>query len=125
MKETMSSTTSSRVSNRMELSVFNTYLDPPIPHAVFTNPQIGGVGLTEPQAIAKHGNVVIGRCNYKNVAMGDALRSTHGFCKLIFAEDTKKLVGAHIIGAEGAITNSSQQHDSYMHCLHEDGRDSR
>lgn len=76
---------------------------PPIPHAVFTNPQIGGVGLTEPQALKKFGELVIGKCNYSSVAMGDALLSEHGFCKLIFSKTDRKLVGAHIIGKEGDL----------------------
>ncbi|ORX55957.1 mercuric reductase [Piromyces finnis] len=75
---------------------------PPVPHAIFTNPQIGGVGLTEQEAKAKGIDYVIGLCPYKNSAMGDALRSKDGFVKLIFERSTRKLIGAHIIGVEAS-----------------------
>jgi len=75
---------------------------PPVPHAIFTNPQIGGVGLTEQQAKAKGIDYVIGLCPYKNSAMGDALRSKDGFVKLIFERSSRKLIGAHIIGVEAS-----------------------
>jgi dihydrolipoamide dehydrogenase len=75
---------------------------PSIPHAIFTNPQIGGVGLTEQQAKAKDIDYVIGFCPYKNSAMGNALRSKNGFVKLIFERSSRKLIGAHIIGVEAS-----------------------
>ncbi|KAI8917470.1 hypothetical protein BC831DRAFT_484699 [Entophlyctis helioformis] len=68
---------------------------PPVPHAVFSNPQIGGVGMTQREAIAKFGEqgIIVGRCSYDEVAMGNAMLSDHGFCKLIF-ERPRPLTGA-------------------------------
>jgi mycothione reductase len=79
---------------------------PPMPHAIFSHPQIGGVGFTEDELI-KNGkkagkDYVVGRNNYINSAMGSALRSDHGFVKLIFDAKNQKLIGAHIIGPEAS-----------------------
>ncbi|KAJ3202501.1 hypothetical protein HDU82_007306 [Entophlyctis luteolus] len=79
---------------------------PPIPHAVFTYPQIAGVGLTEADARAKYGNdIVIGRCNIADVAMGAAIRATpeSGFVKLVFRAQDGLLEGAHVIGEQAAV----------------------
>jgi mycothione reductase len=75
---------------------------PPIPHAIFSNPQIGGVGATEQQLIDKGIPYVVGLNHYKNSAMGMALLSEHGFAKLLFHKTTQKLLGAHIIGDEAS-----------------------
>ena len=39
---------------------------------------------------------------YKKSAMGMALLSETGFCKLLFNKDTRALIGAHIIGREAS-----------------------
>ncbi|KAI8828840.1 mercuric reductase [Chytriomyces cf. hyalinus JEL632] len=79
-------------------------LYPPIPHAVFTSPQIAGVGHTEAQAVREYGEtgVLVGRCNVADVAMGAALRATSGFVKLIFRKSDLRLVGAHMIGEQAS-----------------------
>lgn len=75
----------------------------PMPHAVFTNPQIAGVGKTEEELKGEGLDYFVGRNDYKDSAMGgDALQSDHGFCKLLFDRTSKKLLGAHIIGAEAS-----------------------
>jgi len=73
---------------------------PPVPHAVFTNPQIGSVGKREDDL--KKGTYVVGKVRYSQSAMGMALRSQSGFVKLIFDRKTEKLIGAHIIGPEAS-----------------------
>ncbi|KAJ3101536.1 hypothetical protein HDU97_001285 [Phlyctochytrium planicorne] len=77
---------------------------PPIPHAVFTSPQVAGVGLTEPEANAKFGkdNLVIGTSDVADCAMGAALRADHGRVKLLFTKTDKKLVGAHMVGEQAS-----------------------
>ncbi len=77
---------------------------PPMPHAIFTSPQVAGVGLTEKEAREKHMDIIVGKSLYKNSGMGMALLATEksGFCKLIYEKKTRKLVGAHLIGREAA-----------------------
>jgi mycothione reductase len=75
---------------------------PPVPHAIFTSPQVAGVGLTEEQAKAEGIDYVIGLNPYKSSAMGMALLSEGGFCKIIIERKTKKILGAHIVGDEAS-----------------------
>lgn len=69
-----------------------------VPHAVFTNPQIAAVGMTELEARAAGIDVMVKVQRYGDVAYGWALEDTTSFCKLIADRTTRRLVGAHIIG---------------------------
>lgn len=75
---------------------------PPMPHAVFTHPQIAGVGYTEDELIAQNIDYFKGVNAYKSSAMGMALRSETGLVKLLFDKRSHKLIGAHITGEEAA-----------------------
>lgn len=75
---------------------------PPMPHAIFSNPQVAGVGETEQELEEMGISYVVGLNPYKSSAMGMALLSESGFCKLLFHRDSKKLLGAHIIGEEAS-----------------------
>lgn len=76
---------------------------PPIPHAVFSNPQIAGVGEREKSLIDKGIDYVKGINPYKSSAMGMALLSEEGFAKILVDKQTKKILGAHIMGHEASI----------------------
>lgn len=69
-----------------------------VPHAVFTNPQIASVGLTEHEARDAGIDVMVAVQRYSDVAYGWALEDTTSFCKLLADRATRRLVGAHIIG---------------------------
>jgi mycothione reductase len=73
-----------------------------VPHAVFTRPQIASLGLTEEQAAKDH-DILVGRANYSDVVMGDAMMETESFAKAIVEKKTEKILGFHIIGPEAAI----------------------
>ncbi|MDC0506199.1 dihydrolipoyl dehydrogenase [Candidatus Gracilibacteria bacterium] len=79
---------------------------PPVPHAIFSYPQIAGVGVTEDQLIKD--NQVEGKDyeiaihNYKNSAMGSAMKAEVGFVKLIADKQTGVLIGAHILGEKSS-----------------------
>lgn len=75
---------------------------PPVPHAVFCRPQIAGVGKTEDELKAAGIDYVVGMNPYKSSAMGMALLSDSGFCKILFERKTKRILGAHIIGDEAS-----------------------
>jgi dihydrolipoamide dehydrogenase len=75
---------------------------PPMPHAIFSYPQIAGVGVTEDE-LEKAGKVlgqdyVVGMNEYKNTAMGMAMLPKVGLVKLIAEKDTGRIIGAHIVG---------------------------
>jgi dihydrolipoamide dehydrogenase len=75
---------------------------PPVPYAVFTHPQIAGVGLTETEAKNAGLDYVVGLTPYSKSAMGQARLSDHGFVKILVERESRQLLGAHIIGDEAA-----------------------
>ena len=76
-----------------------------IPHAVFTYPEIGSVGLTQKEAIERHGedNVLIGMYRYEDTAKGEAMGVKDYFVKVIVEKETMKILGAHIIGPYASV----------------------
>jgi dihydrolipoamide dehydrogenase len=72
-----------------------------VPHAVFTDPAIGSVGLTEAQARKLGYTLKIGMQPFRAVAKARAIGETDGFIKIIADDKTDKILGAHIIGPEG------------------------
>ena len=73
-----------------------------MPHAVFTNPEIGSVGLTEEQAKENKLNYVVGISQYKNCAQGLARLSDVGMVKIIVDKTNRNILGAHILGEEAS-----------------------
>jgi mycothione reductase len=75
----------------------------PAPHAVFSNPQIGAVGLTEQQADAIGEPYCVIQHDYAGAAYGWAMEDTTSFCKLIGDPRTRTVTGAHIIGPQASM----------------------
>ncbi|MGA3257096.1 MAG: mycothione reductase [Mycobacterium sp.] len=73
-----------------------------VPSAVFTDPQLATVGLTENQAIAQGFDISVAIQNYSDVAYGWALEDTTGIVKLIAERDSGRLLGAHIMGYQAS-----------------------
>jgi len=73
-----------------------------VPYAVFTYPQIAGVGLTEREAEKNH-QILIGKANYQDVAKGEAMVELDGFTKAIVNREDGKILGFHIIGPYAPI----------------------
>jgi len=69
-----------------------------IPRAVFAEPEIAAVGMTEAEAHAQGIEVSVGK--FPMAALGRAVleSATAGFAKLIFAKEGGALVGAHLAG---------------------------
>ena len=69
-----------------------------IPAVIFTDPEIGSVGLSEQQAIEKGHKVLIGK--YSFAALGRAMASleTDGFVKIVADATTQQVLGIHIVG---------------------------
>ena len=76
-----------------------------IPSAVFTHPEIASVGLGEKEAIEKFGkeNILIGMQKYQDTAKGEAMDLEDYFVKVIVQMNTKKILGAHIIGPQASV----------------------
>lgn len=73
-----------------------------VPAAVFTEPQIAAVGLTEEQARQHNVAYVVGRRDYGGTAAGWARENSTGFVKVLADPATGLLIGAHVIGPEAA-----------------------
>ena len=73
-----------------------------VPGAVFSNPQVASVGLTEEQAIEAGLPIEVGRRDYAGTAYGWALVDETSFAKVIVNTRTGLFVGAHIIGPQAA-----------------------
>lgn len=73
-----------------------------VPHAVFSHPQIGSVGLTEADLVVKGRPYLVGRCDYAGVAYGWALEDRTGFAKILIDPDGLQILGAHIIGPQAS-----------------------
>lgn len=73
-----------------------------VPSVVFAHPEIGSIGLTEPQAVAKYGaeNLKIYKSNFTAMyyAMMQPEDKAPTAYKLICAGPEEKVVGLHIIG---------------------------
>ncbi len=73
-----------------------------VPSAVFTDPQLATVGLTENQAIARGFDISVAIEKYSHIAYGWAMEDTTGIVKLIAERNSGCLLGAHIMGPQAS-----------------------
>jgi NAD(P) transhydrogenase len=71
------------------------------PVGVYTIPEMSAVGLTEAQAIERHGGAIVGRARFEEVARGQISAIEDGLLKLVADPTGQQLLGVHIVG-EGA-----------------------
>lgn len=69
-----------------------------VPYAVFTDPEIAGVGMTEKEASANGRKIAVGKFPYRAIGKGIATLATEGFTKVIADADTDEILGVHIFG---------------------------
>jgi len=95
--------------NQVGFAIKNAFTDKKVPfepfaigHAIFSSPQVGGVGKTE-QELKKEGiSYKVGKAELKDTGMGGALQE-NGLAKVITDETGKKILGVHIIGSQASI----------------------
>ena len=73
-----------------------------IPAAVFTDPQLASVGLTEQDARARGIRYVSAVQDFGDTAYGWAMEDTTGVCKVLADPDTGCLLGAHLMGPQAS-----------------------
>src|SRR5690606_5177461 len=73
-----------------------------VPSAVFSQPQVGTVGLTEAQAREKYGAVDIYKSQFRPMKMTLSGSSEQAFVKLIVEPKSDLVVGVHIVGGDAA-----------------------
>jgi dihydrolipoamide dehydrogenase len=69
-----------------------------IPSVAYTDPEIAWVGVTEAEAKSRGLNVGIGKFPYAASGRAIGINRTEGFTKLLFDEDTHRIIGAGIVG---------------------------
>jgi glutathione reductase (NADPH) len=71
-----------------------------VPSAVFTTPEVGTVGLSEEEAVSRHGavDVYVARFRPMKATLGGQAGRT--LMKLVIQRDTDRVLGCHIVGAE-------------------------
>ncbi|HWL04771.1 MAG TPA: glutathione-disulfide reductase [Xanthobacteraceae bacterium] len=71
-----------------------------VPSAVFSEPEVGSVGLTEAQALRTFDRVDIYKTSFRSMKMTLAARDSRTFMKLVVDGTTDRVVGVHIVGPE-------------------------
>ena len=78
-----------------------TTADRPTPYTVFTDPQLGRVGMTETQARKSGKNIHVAKLPMSEVARALETDETRGFMKAVVDTDTHQILGAAILGVDG------------------------
>jgi glutathione reductase (NADPH) len=71
-----------------------------VPTAVFSEPEVGAIGLTEAQARESLPAVDIYKTSFRPMKMTLAGRDTRAFFKLVVDGDSNRVVGCHIVGPD-------------------------
>ena len=72
------------------------------PHAVFSEPEIGAVGLTENECRERGLDYSVAKLDYTDIAKGRIVAADHGFVKLLVEKGSNRILGCHIIGPQAA-----------------------
>ena len=73
-----------------------------VPTAVFSEPEVGAIGMTEAVARERLARVDIYKTSFRPMKMALAGRDTRAFFKLVVDGETDRVVGCHIVGADAA-----------------------
>ncbi len=69
-----------------------------LPYGIYTIPEVSCVGLSEADARKSGASYVVGRAFYRENARGKIIGDKDGMVKLLFDQETRRLVGCHCIG---------------------------
>jgi dihydrolipoamide dehydrogenase len=72
-------------------------------HAVFTDPQVAGVGQTEPDLEEAGREYVVGRTTFPGSSMGRAMKLDRGIAKVLADAETGETLGFHLCGHEASV----------------------
>lgn len=71
-------------------------------HTVFTEPQIGHVGMTEKELTAAGIPYCVGRYDFAEHGKAMTLNATRGFVKMMAHQESGEILGATVIGPQGS-----------------------
>jgi pyruvate/2-oxoglutarate dehydrogenase complex dihydrolipoamide dehydrogenase (E3) component len=75
-----------------------------VPYCVFTDPQLGGVGLTEKEARSRGFQLKIGRAPMTSVARARERDETAGLMKVVVDASNDRVLGATMLSSDGGET---------------------
>ncbi|HET8679471.1 MAG TPA: mercuric reductase, partial [bacterium] len=73
-----------------------------VPYAIYTDPQLGRVGLTEAQARRLRRTIKVGRFEMPRNGKAKEIGEPGGFIKVITDARTRRILGAAVVAADGA-----------------------
>ncbi|TVP40438.1 dihydrolipoyl dehydrogenase family protein [Candidatus Nitrosocosmicus arcticus] len=73
-----------------------------MPHAIFSSPQVAGVGFTEQELRKKGTEYLKSTYPYIQTGMGEAIEDRDGFVKFLVDKNDRKILGCHIIGTDAS-----------------------
>jgi mercuric reductase len=68
-----------------------------LPTAIFTDPELGGVGLTEAEAEEQGHDVGVVKHPVPSVTRAQYTRARHGLYKIVFDRGTRRVLGVHVV----------------------------
>jgi pyruvate/2-oxoglutarate dehydrogenase complex dihydrolipoamide dehydrogenase (E3) component len=71
-----------------------------VPHGGFTDPEYASVGLTESRVRSEGHDYAVAVVPYAELDRGVVDGHTEGFCKLVVDRDSRRILGAHIVGEQ-------------------------
>ena len=97
-----------------------------VPYAIFTDPELGRVGITEREAREQGRSVRIGRFDMARNGKAKELGETAGFCKVLVDANDGAILGAAVLCVEGAelvhlfvdLMNAHARYDVLRDAIH-------
>jgi pyruvate/2-oxoglutarate dehydrogenase complex dihydrolipoamide dehydrogenase (E3) component len=81
----------------------------PVPYTLFTDPQLGRVGITEAEAADRGLDVLVAKMPMTHVARALESDDARGFMKAIVDKETGRILGCAVLGMEGGELMSMLQ----------------
>jgi dihydrolipoamide dehydrogenase len=69
---------------------------------VFTDPEVGSVGLTERAARERGHDIIAGLVPFGRIEKAELIGETEGFIKYVAGRNTHRLLGCHVVGHQAA-----------------------
>ena len=73
-----------------------------VPAAVFTNPQVATVGLTEDEEMRRLGTCACRTVEVAQIPKAKAIKETRGLIKMVIHPETSKVLGVHMVAPHAA-----------------------
>ncbi len=87
--------------NRLMKGSNHKYFDRQVPYCMFTDPQLGRIGITETHALTLGKKIKVYRLPMKKSSRGIETGQTDGFMKAVVEEPSGLILGAAILSAQG------------------------